>query len=279
MKTIYDEILNAVKLKEDFDFEAYKLPMLIRRIDNRILKTNSKSPEQYFQLLNEMPGEPAALLNSFLINVSHFFRDSLAYDYLRIKIIPELFASAIAKGQSSIRIWSAGCAAGEEPYSLAILINEYLAKEKIEIGVDLFATDYDSTALEQAKEACYFADKLEELKFVYVNKYFLQNDKKFALISDVKSKVQFSKYNLLDRNSYAPSESIFGEFDLVVCRNVLIYFHEKAQNRIFEKLYKSLLPGKVLFLGEAEIPPLKFQKKFQQINDCCKIYRKTSNDN
>lgn len=279
MNPTYDKILDAVKLKENFNFGAYKLPMLIRRIDNRILKTNSKSPEQYLFLLNNQSQESKALLSNFLINVSHFFRNPFVFEYLRIKVIPELFSTALSQGQNSIRIWSAGCAAGEEAYSLSILLNEYLAKEKLEIGVDFFATDYDETVLELAKEACYRSDHLDEVKLKYVNKYFQQDGDNFTLTPEIKSKVRFSKYNLLDENSYAPSESIFGGFDIVLCRNVLIYFQEEAQNRIFEKLYKSLLPGKFLFLGEAEMPSLQFQNKFHQINDCCKIYRKTGNEN
>lgn len=279
MNTTYFEILNVLKEKENFDFEAYKMPMLIRRIDNRILKTNAKTPEQYLLVLENNGAELAALLNNFLINVSQFFRDSLAFDFLYEKVIPSLVSTVLERDEKSLRIWSAACAAGEEAYSLAILLDEYLLKEKLDIRIDFFATDYDLLALERAQKACYSFSDLEDVKTKYLRKYFNRKGEKYYLNSEIKSYVQFSKYNLLDTNSYAPSESIFGGFDIVLCRNVLIYFQEEAQNRIFQKFQKSLRSNGILFLGEAEMPTLEYKSKFIQVNDCCKIYRKVSNEN
>lgn len=279
MQAIYNEILQLVQLKEGFDFRSYKMPMLIRRIENRLLKTNSKTSAQYLLYLKHTEGESQALLSNFLINVSQFFRDPLVFNYLYSSIIPKVLTKILASGKNSIRIWSAGCAAGEEAYSVAILLNEYLASEKINVGIDFFATDYDPIVLRKAQKAIFKASALEETRLKYINKYFRQEEQNFILNKDIKEQVQFSMYNLLDPESYAPSESIFGEFDLVLCRNVLIYFQEEAQARIFAKLHKALSPGGILVLGEAELPPVEFQSKFQQVNDCCKIYRKRSNEN
>lgn len=279
MQAIYDEILQLVKTKEGFDFEAYKMPMLIRRIENRMLKTNTQNSKKYLSYLQQTEGESQALLSNFLINVSHFFRDPLVFNYMYANVIPDVVARIMARGQNSIRIWSAGCASGEEAYSLAILLNEYLVSEKIEVSIDFFATDYDPLILKKARKALFSANALEDTRLKYIDKYFKPEGDKFALNEDIKKKVQFSLYNLLESGSYAPSESIFGEFDLILCRNVLIYFQEEAQNRIFTKLHKAMSSGGILVLGEAELPPVEFQSKFQQVNDCCKIYRKRSNEN
>lgn len=279
MYTIYQNILQLVKVKEGFEFEAYKLPMLIRRIDNRILKKNSATPENYYSILQSDEKESRRLVNNFLINVSHFFRDPFTFEFIKKKVLPELIARSISAGQNSFRIWSAGCANGEEAYSLAILIEEYCRKENLKIEVDFFATDYDSTALVCARKGEYNPKSLEEVKLKYFTQYFTQSAEMYRINADVKSKIQFLQYNLLDRNSYAPSESVFGEFDLILCRNVLIYFNEEFQNLIFNKLYKSLSKNKILVLGDAEVPPTDCKRKFQQINDCCKIYRKVDHEN
>ncbi|WP_394699854.1 CheR family methyltransferase [uncultured Draconibacterium sp.] len=275
--SVYNKILLHLKAKESFDFEAYKLPMLIRRIDNRILRMHFGTPELYYTLLQNNQEEAKELVNNFMINVSQFFRDSYTFEVIKKRILPELITQTIAAGRNSLRVWSAGCARGEEAYSLAILIDEYCKKEKLEIDVDIFATDYDSSALEFAKKGEYDQSSVEEVKLKYLKQFFKQTNDKYIINTVLKNKVHFSQYNLLDQNSYAPSDSIYGEFDLILCRNVLIYFNEEYQNLIFEKLYKSCIMDGILILGDAEIPPKHFGNKFQQIDDFCKTYRKKHN--
>lgn len=268
------EILRLLKEKENFDFEAYKLPMLTRRINNRIIQTYSESPEKYLQLLVKNDDESKHLINNFMINVSHFFRDPFVFEFLKSVIIPELIAQIRLSGQNSIRIWSAGCSRGEEAYSLAILLHEFFENEVKDVSIDFFATDYDNLALNSAREGMYDLTSLEETKSKYLQKYFTKSEGKYEVCSSIKSMVKFSEYNLIDKNSYVPSESIFGNFDLVLCRNVLIYFNENYQDIIFDKLYKSLSPDKVLVLGEAEMPPQVLKEKFGRDNNYFKVYRK-----
>lgn len=274
MQDIYTKILKIIKSKEDFEFEAYRFPMLVRRIDNRIIQTDQQTPEEYIKYLVDNSEEPKKLLNNFLINVSHFYRNSLMFEYLKAKVIPELISQIKATGQNSIRIWSAGCSRGEEPYTLAILLHEYCKKEAPNICINFFATDYDEKAIIQARKGVYDYESIKEMKIKYLDKYFTKSGNKYEISSEIKSMVKFATYNILDKNSYVPSESIFGNFDVVMCRNLLIYFNEDYQNFIFEKLYKSLSPNKILVLGEAEIPMKEFKDKFQRINSCCNIYTK-----
>jgi chemotaxis methyl-accepting protein methylase len=274
MQKVYIEILNVLKARENFDFVAYKLPMLIRRINNRIIQTHQETPEKYIEYLISNKMESKELLNNFLINVSHFFRDPLLFEFLKAHIVPELVKQFNNTGQNTFRIWSAGCSRGEEAYSLAILLHEYFNKEAKKININFFATDYDDAALLAANKGQYLSASLDETKSKYLNKYFTKSDGIYHLDSSIKSMVRFSKYNLIDKNSYIPSESIFGNFDMVLCRNVLIYFNQTYQEIIFDKLYKSLSPNRILILGEAEAPTMNFKMKFERINSCCRIYQK-----
>lgn len=274
MRSIYFEILNVLLTQHNFDFEAYKFPMLVRRIDNRIIQTNMETPKKYLQYLTRNTKEHKKLLNNFLINVSHFYRNSLMFEYLKAHVIPDLISHIKQTRQNSVRIWSAGCSRGEEAYTLAILLHEYCKKEAPTICIDFFATDYDEEAIVQARKGVYNFESIKEMKLKYLDKYFTQSGDKYEISATIKSMVKFSTYNLLDKNSYVPSESIFGNFDMVLCRNVLIYFNEDYQKIIFDKLYKSLSPNKILILGEAEIPMKEFKNKFYRLNSCCNIYKK-----
>lgn len=274
MQKVYLEILNILKDRENFDFVAYKLPMLMRRINNRIIQTNTESPENYIKYLTLNKMESKELINNFMINVSHFFRDPLLFEYLKSHVIPELITQINTTGQNTLRIWSAGCSRGEEAYSLAILLHEFFEKEAKKMNIDFFASDYDNTALLAAQKGLYPLASLDEVKSKYFQKYFTMSEGNYEIASSIKSMVKFSEHNLIDKNNYIPSESIFGNFDMVLCRNVLIYFNESYQKIICDKLYRSLSPNKILVLGESEVPAESFKGKFERINICCKIYQK-----
>ncbi|PCI35915.1 MAG: chemotaxis protein CheR [Flavobacteriaceae bacterium] len=275
MKDSYSKILEVVSNEEYFDYSAYHLSMLKRRIDNRIIKTCTSTPEKYLKYLKTDKEEPKKLVNYFMINVSHFFRDTMSFELIRKIVIPKIVSQAIKSKQQSIRIWSAGCARGEEPYSVAILFKEYFEKEKINLKIDFFATDIDETALTSAEQGEYTLKSLNETKIKHVEKYFKKINGKYIICPSIKSMVHFSHYNLLDTNSYAPTESIFGNFDLVLCRNVLIYFNQSHQQRIIQKFYKALTPNGILCLGESETPVSNFRNHFYQISNFSKIYEKT----
>jgi len=276
MKDPYSKILEIVSQEEDFDYSAYHLAMLKRRIDNRIIKTCTSNPEKYLTYLQTEKNESKKLVSYFMINVSHFFRDTIDFELLGTTVIPKIVCQAIKSKQPSIRIWSAGCARGEEPYSVAILFKEYFEKEKINLKIDFFATDFDEKAIASAKQGEYSLKSLNETKIKYVKKYFTKSNGKYAICPTIKSMVHFSHYNLLDMNSYAPTESIFGNFDLVLCRNVLIYFNQSHQKRTIQKFYKALTANGILCLGEAETPLSDFKNQFYQISKFSKIYEKTT---
>ncbi len=267
-------ILNLLKNQSGFDFSGCRSAMLERRIQKRMYSTNTKSLDDYIDYLNNYPDEYDQLIDVFTINVSRFFRNTLAFEYLRKIILPDLFLNKIKKNDESLRVWSAGCSFGEEAYSVAIIIYELLKKENISIKPNIFATDIDKNALKQAIHGRYGIQSVDNVKNRILNNYFIQENQEFLLNPEIKKMVQFSFYDLLDENKAVPSESIYGSFDLVLCRNVLIYFEQEHQKSIFSKLYKSLKPNGYLVLGEAEMPIEGFSHKFKRENNCCKIYRK-----
>lgn len=273
-KRTLKNILNFLKEQRGFDFNAYRSSMLERRIQKRLDNTSTNNLEEYFEYLMQHPEELDKLIDVFTINVSRFFRNTLSFEYISKKIIPGLIMDKLQSNDNTLRIWSAGCSFSEEPYSIAIIINEFLKKEKISISLNIFATDIDNKALKGASEGCYGFDEIAEVKFNIFNKYFTQEDGRFKLSDEIKNMVQFSSFDLLDKNHSVPQESIFGGFDMVFCRNVLIYFNVDYQKAIFSRLYKSLNQNGYLILGEAEIPIEGFNNKFRRVNKSCKIYRK-----
>ena len=274
MKNTYLRILDFLKSERNFDYSGYHLAMLERRIQNRIIHLGSITPEAYFEYLQNNQGEPTRLIENFMINVSHFFRDPLSFELLAKVAIPAIIASKQRTDEHSIRIWSAGCAHGEEAYTVAMLFNEYFAREMEQFNLDFFATDFDSQAIEKAKQGTYTSASMKEVKRGLLKKYFIEHDDSFSIIPDVKMRIQFSTYDLLQKNSYAPSESIFGDFDLVICRNVLIYFNQEFQKLILNKLLKSLAPKGVLMLGESEVPGAPYRENLRQISKYAKIFEK-----
>ncbi|HAG15098.1 MAG TPA: chemotaxis protein CheR [Bacteroidales bacterium] len=276
MEDFYLKILDYLKQERNFDYAAYHIELLKRRIENRIVRIGAGSPENYYSILKTKFFEPDLLIENFMINVSYFFRNALCFELVNKNIIPELIRKKQNSKDRTIRIWSAGCANGEEAYSLAILFADQLKKEKSTLNTRIFATDFDSSAIGKAKQAIFSSESIKNVKHHQLQNYFTEKDGKYFLNSEIKEMVQFSIYDLLDKNSHAPRESIFGDFDLIVCRNVLIYFNPDFQEIIFSKLYKSLSHNGILMLGEAEVPLNSFRAKFEMSTKYCKIFKKVS---
>jgi chemotaxis methyl-accepting protein methylase len=249
--------------------------MLERRIKNRIVKTNTDNVHNYYSFLTTIPDEPKRLTENFMINVSNFFRDPLCFELLARIFIPDLVKEKQKLNDDTLRVWSAGCSQGEEAYSLAILINEFREHEKLDLNLDLFATDYDEKAIESAQNGTYSPGSMKEVKLGLVEKYFVVKDGKYTVIPELKSMVHFSVYDLLQKNSHAPSESIFGDFDLILCRNVLIYFNLDFQEQIINRLHKSLAANGILVLGESEVLLPRHTDKFRPQSTYCKFFKKT----
>ena len=279
MKTEYLEIIvNYLNQTRGFDFSGYRTSMIARRVKQRVSFTRCKDFREYTHYLKKHPEELENLIDVLTINVSCFFRDTLAFEYIDKKILPTIILQKKQSHDNYLRVWSAGCSLGEEPYSVAILINELFKKKKLNLNVNIFATDIDGKALQQAQKAVYPLESIENVKYRLLKKYFVSKGQSFQLIPEIRNLVLFTFYDMFDKKNYAPPESVFGGFDIVFCRNVLIYFNTEHRNLIFNKLYRSLTMDGYLVLGETEVPPADYKSRFRRVNNCCHIYQKRSDD-
>ncbi|WP_217447762.1 CheR family methyltransferase [Maribellus comscasis] len=264
-----------MKSKKGFDFSGYRLQILERRIRKRFYYTNTENFHEYFEHLVNNPSELNNLFDVLALNVSHFFRNALTFELLRKKIIPDILSKKKLHNENNIRIWSAGCANGDEPYSVAIIFKELLDRNETNFQIDLFATDFDEKSLNEGRKGIYKASSLKNIKYGILNKYFVAERDYFILNDEIKKMVRFSSFDLVNEHNRFPSESIYGGFDIVFCRNVLIYYDIEIQKLIFDRLYNSLNHNGYLILGEAENIIEKYKYSFKRENNYCKIYVKS----
>ena len=260
-------ILDYIERSKSIHLNGYKSKFLIELLDKRITDTGRKSYQSYLKYLQQNDEEPDKLIHALTIQHSEFFRNPVVYNYLSEKILPSIIQQKITLKEPTIRAWSAGCAHGEEAYSLSILINEIAEKKKADIVPRIFATDIEKSALARAKEAIYHRDTIENIPYGLVEKHFSKEENYFRIKENISRCVSFSLHDLLDKRTSVPPASVFGNFDLVFCRNVLIYFKSHFQELICKKLYSSLALDGFLILGETESIPSNFGNHFISIAD------------
>ncbi|HEY3110489.1 MAG TPA: chemotaxis protein CheB [Chloroflexota bacterium] len=236
--------LEQLRERSGIDFNSYKMPTITRRLQRRILAIGADDLSAYLRHLQTHPDEYQRLISSFLIKVTEFFRDRELFDYLRDQLVPELVADARRRG-NGLRIWSAGCATGEEAYSLAILVAEALGDELDRFHVRLFATDLDPDAVAFARRGVYPASALVDVPPELVERYFNEVKGDFEIKKAVRALTVFGQHDLGQR---AP----FPRIDMTLCRNVLIYFTNDLQKRALQLFAFSLRNGGYLVLGQAE---------------------------
>ncbi len=247
------------------DFRDYKPTSLGRRIQRRLDATKSPDIEAYLKLLERRPDEYSKLIDSILINVTQFFRDPEAWDIIRKEVIPRILSEKRPGDQ--IRLWSAGCATGEEAYSLAIAISEALGRRMGEFDVRIYATDIDDDALAIARRAEYSDDAVASLPTDLLEKYFVRNGQ-WSVKRDLRKLLIFDRHNLAN-------DAPISHVDLVACRNVLIYMSVDLQNRILNKFHYGLEANGYLFLGKAE-SLLAASRVFSPVSERWRIFRKES---
>jgi len=258
------EITEFVQKKRGLDLSYFKPAFLTRRIGVRMKMLNMTSSSQYAQLLNSDLNEVGSLYDSLSINVTKFYRDKKVWQILGNKIIPDLLKDS--KISDKLRIWSCGCASGEEPYSLAIMFSEFFDNPKNKIRIQ--ATDINSHALKTAQKGIYSIDNLKNLDALLITKYFKKIDStKYQVIDKIKDLVSF---NLADITTFPVSY-----LDIIFCRNLLIYYGKEAQDLIFKKFYTVLKPNRYLVLGMDEtLWGHKLQNSFLSLHPKDRIYLK-----
>ncbi len=239
----FEALLEYLDQKYGCNLIGNKRSSLIRRFQHRMQQLKIDSYRNYLQYLQEYPEEYTSLLDTVFINLSGFFRDRDSWDYLAHKIIPQIIASK--QPQEKIRIWSAGCASGQEVYTLVMLLVENLGIEQYLQRVQIFATDLDKDALQQARQASYTENEVKEIPSKVLSKYFEKVKQRYIFHSKLRSTIIFGCHNL---TVDAPMSKI----DLLVCRNVLIYFNLQTQASVLVRFHFALADQGFLFLGSAE---------------------------
>lgn len=261
-------ILEQVNLQANIDFRLYKTTTILRRISRRMVVTHNRAMGDYLSYLQQHPAEVGELVQALLINVTQFFRDPEAFDYLRSALLPPLIEQAREKGRV-LRFWSAGCATGEEPYTLAMLLATLLGPELPEWSIKIFATDLDEAAISFARLGVYPENLLRTTPPELRQRFFEQLDHSYRISKSLRQMVIFGQQDL---SRSAP----FPRMDLVMCRNVLIYFTPELQDYVLNQFAFSLRPNQgYLFLGKAEIIRAN-HSYYEPINKQWKIYRCTS---
>ena len=240
----FEDLLQFVKRSRGFDFSGYKRASLMRRVRRRMDQVHLDSFQEYTDFLQVHPDEFIALFNTILINVTSFFRDPQIWDYVRTEVVPTL---ASRKGSSEpIRAWCAGCASGQETYTLAMLMAEGLGVEDFKERVKIYATDVDQEALAQARAAMYTPKETTDIPRELLGRYFEAAGPNYAFRKDLRRSVIFGRHDLVQ-------DAPISRVDLIVCRNTLMYFNAETQGRIMTRFDFALNQGGFLLLGKAEM--------------------------
>ena len=239
----WTELLQYLHVARGFDFQGYKPTTLVRRVRKRMNMRGIESYDAYQEYIELHQDEFGELFNTILINVTNFFRDPESWEALRTMVIAPLLAAK--SNAEPIRAWSAGCASGEEAYSIAMVLAEEMGVEQFRGRVKIYGTDVDEDALNVARHATYTDKQLENVSSELREKYFQQVDGLYAFRKDLRRQVIFGRHDLI-------SDAPISRVDLLVCRNTLMYFNAETQARILARFHFALVDTGYLFLGRAE---------------------------
>ena len=259
----FEIIGRVLKARSGFSLEGYKDKCVKRRINIRVRATQSSSPEAYGTLLTEDDDEQEHLLRVLTIHVSHFFRNPTTFDKICHQVLPELLRR---DDDREVRFLSIGCAAGEEPYSLAIILAEHFDWAVSAGRVSIRGTDVDAATLDGARRALYHRDRLAEVAPEQLSRWFTPEGERCRLSQEIRSLVDFGPADLNGPN-------LGEEYDLILCRNVLIYFERGRQEAILNGFADALKSGGTLVLGKSETLFGSARKRFRTVCPVERIYQ------
>ena len=248
-------LLEKIYSDSGWDFRNYKKTSLSRRISKRLQARSVSSYSEYSDILEADPSEFQKLFSNITIKVSEVFRT--LYDAISSGFEPD----------KPLKAWCCACACGEEPYSLAMLLERYLSPEAL-AQTKLFATDIDPDALDTARRGVYREESLKNVPLAVRQKYFERVEGGYKVMDSIRGFVRFGMLDIVR----SPSIS---RLDILLCRNLFIYFNKPLQEAVFEKLDYSLRPGSLLVLGKAEVVPASYAHIYEQVGKRTSIYRKT----
>jgi chemotaxis protein methyltransferase CheR len=232
----YQQFIINVKKKTGIDLAQYKEAQMKRRLTSLYEKRGFKNFQDFFKAMEADQILFHEFLDRMTINVSEFYRNAKRWEVLEKKILPKLLAQ-----NKRLKVWSAACSTGEEPYTLAIILSKFMPLSQVSV----FATDIDENVISRAKIGIYPERSLQEVPEDIKKRFFTKEGTHYKISEDIKKAVTFKKHNLL-------ADPFDTNYDLIVCRNVLIYFTEEAKHELYRKFNKALKPGGIFFVGSTE---------------------------
>ena len=263
MQRLLDKVLD----ERGMDLSQYRPQYLERRVGARLRSLGLHSYRQYIDYLDEHAEEYAKLLDTLTINVTDFYRDSAVYDIFRKDVVPAMVEYKLKSSHRMIRAWSAGCATGEEAYSITMSFLDGLGKHADDFLLTVLATDLDESALATAEAAQYSIDKMKNIPKTHRLKYLEVEGKQFTIRPEVAQHVRFRQLNLFE-------DKPISIVDVIFCRNVFIYFTREQQARVLDLFWSALSRGGYLVLGRSEKLAPQAAERFELVNGRERIYRK-----
>jgi chemotaxis methyl-accepting protein methylase len=273
----FELILRKLYKMYGLDFSKYREGTIKRRLARRMAFTGAGNYRNYLDILEEMPHEYGRLLSDLTIKLSRFFRNQYVFERLHNEIFPDLFRQKNEADKDVLRIWCAGCAFGEETYSVAITLVEYLKRKREKTGdydITIFGTDIDEETLQKARLGVYDKGAVKEVKKGILDEYFHIKGDRYQIIDSIKALVNFTIHDLTSERHICPPAGVVTNYDLILCRNTLIYFSITLQERVFSNLLRSLNRGGYLILGRSESIPKDLEGSFVLRNRKERIFQK-----
>ncbi len=264
-----DSLLEKVYRDTGYDFREYKRGTVTRRLERRLHATGAKTYLDYMEFLDAHPEECHKLTDDLTIKVSGFFRSLYTSQQVARLVLPELTLFKGDRGERELRFWSTACARGEEPYSIAILLAEFLGNQRQDFDISIYATDISRQALKEAQAGVYSAKDTGGLTPTVLENYFTGYDKGYVVSSNIRQMVSFSYFDLT-----ATVGQPLVDVDCIFCCNILIYLQSQLQERVLSMLYDSLAAPGYLILGEVETLTNNLRDKLECLDIKAKIYKR-----
>jgi len=264
-----DLLLEKVYRDKGHDFREYKHGTVIRRLERRLHATGARTYFDYMRFLDIHPEEYQKFSDDLTLKISDFFRSQYTFHQVAKLVLPELVSYKRNQGKRSLRFWSAACARGEEPYSIAILLAEFLGNRRQDFDISIYATDISRQALEEAQAGVFSPKDVEGITDTILESYFIHRGESYEVRDDIRQMVSFSYFDLTSTIRLP-----FLNLDCIFCCNVLIYLQTQLQERVLEMLYKSLATPGYLVLGEVETPTSSLRERLGCLDSKAKIYTK-----
>lgn len=262
----FEELKKKISKDKNFSCSQYKDPYLKRRFAIRMRATGTKSYREYMSLLNTDKEEYPILLNVLTVNVTEFFRDPPVFEEVK-RVMGAMIKGKQEGKKTFARIWSAGCSNGSEAYTVAILADQILSSHVDNFKVNIYATDIDPDSITAGREGVYKPDLLKGVNASYMKKYFTEVDGNYQVVEPIRKMITFKRNDLIN-------EQPLRTMDMILCRNVVIYFSRELQEKLFMNFYNALNDGGYFIMGKTETLVGPAKDKFVPINNKERIYQK-----